>query len=115
MLAAVALAVALRDRRDIAVAQAGLDRGEGGTHGAVLHGGGALDQFLFLGALDHLDAVDHVGGVDEFAVGETALLHVVDHGKRHLIGADQADGAARIGLERFGGELRIVGRGVVAR
>src|SRR6202043_3429242 len=43
VLAAVALAVALRDRGDIAVAHAGLDRGESRAHGAVLHGGGALD------------------------------------------------------------------------
>ena len=65
VLAAVALAVALRDRCDIAVAHAGLDGGEGRAHGAVLHGGGAPDQVLLLGALDDLDAVDEVGGIDE--------------------------------------------------
>ena len=78
----MALAVALRDGGDVAVAHARLDRGEGGAHGAVLHRGGAADQLLLFGALDHLDAVDEVGGVDKTGVGEAAFLQIVDNRER---------------------------------
>ena len=106
VLAAVALAVALRDRGDVAVAHAGLDGGEGGAHGAVLHRGGAADQFLLLGALDDFDRVDQIGGVDETGVGKASLLQVVDQRKRHLIGADEPDRAAGIGRQRLRREFR---------
>ena len=72
VLAAVILAVVHRDRGHLGVAHAGLDRGEGGLHRAVLHDGAALDQLQLLGALDHLDAVDQLAGVDVFARRETS-------------------------------------------
>ena len=71
VLAAVALAVVLRDGGDFGVAHAGFHRGKGGAHGAVLHQRRALDQLHLLGALDDLDAVDHVGGIDDSAPAET--------------------------------------------
>jgi hypothetical protein len=115
VLAAVALAVALGDRRDVGIAHAGLERAERRPHGAVLHACAAHHQLLLLGALDHLDAVDHVARLDELGVREAAQPQVVDQRDRHLVGADEPDGAARIGSERLGGELRIIDRGVVAR
>ena len=48
------------------------------------------------------------GGVNELGVGKAALLHVVDHGERHLIGADQSDGAAGIRRQRL--RHRIAGK-----
>ena len=71
VLAAVALAVLLRDRGDLGVAHAGLHGGESRAHGAVLHQRGALDQLHLLGALDDLDTVDQVGGIDVSALSET--------------------------------------------
>ena len=88
----MALAVVLRDSGDLDVAHAGLHRGEGGAHGAVLHQRGALHQLHLFRALDDLDAVDHVGGIDEARLRERAL-DVVEHRIGHLIGADIADRA----------------------
>jgi hypothetical protein len=69
----VILAVVHGDRGNFGVAHAGLDRGEGGLHRAVLHDGGAADELQLLGALDHLDAVDQFARVDIFGARE--LLH----------------------------------------
>ena len=110
----MALAVALRDRRDIAVAHARLDGVERRTHGAVLHRGRAADEVALLGALDCLDAVDHVGGIDKARIREAALLQIIDQRERQRSGADKPDRAARIGRERPGGELGVIGCRVVA-
>jgi hypothetical protein len=99
---------------NVAVAHAGLDCRERSAHGAVLHDGGAPHEVLLLRAFDHLDAIDKVGSVDKLGVGEAPLLHVVDHRERHLVGADEADGAAGVWRKRLRSELRIVGRGVIA-
>ena len=109
----MALAVALRDRRDVAVAHAGLDSGERRAHGAVLHGGSAADEVALFGAFDRLDLVDQVRGFDKARVGKTALLQIIDQRERHLRYADKADSAAGVRRERFRGELRIIARGVV--
>ncbi len=68
------LAVMLRDRRHFGVAHAGLDRGKGCAHRAVLHRGSALHQLHLFRALDDLDAVDQVGGIDITSPWETARL-----------------------------------------
>ncbi len=108
------LTVVLRKGRDIPIAHAWFHSRKRRAHGAVLHQRGAANEFLLLGALDHLDAVDEIGSVDELGVGKAPLLHVIDHRKRHLIGADQSDGAASVRRQRLGGEFGIVGRGVIA-
>ena len=110
----MALAVALGDRRDIAVAHARLDSVKGRAHGAVLHRGRAADEVALLGAFDCLDAVDHVGGIDKARIREAALLQIIDQRERHRGGADKPDRAARIGRERPGGELGVIGCRVVA-
>ena len=53
----------------------------------------ALDQLHLLRALDHLDAVDHVGGVDIARLREARASMIVEQRVGHLIGADIADGA----------------------
>src|SRR4029079_12113322 len=118
VLATVILAVVHRDRGHFGVAHAGLDCGEGRFHRAVLHDGGAANELQLLCALDDLNAVDQFAGVDITRARE--LFHDgVAHRERHLIGADQADGALGVWLARLGGELGIeafrVMRRLVAR
>ena len=60
VLATMALAVALRDGGDVAVAHSRFNGGKGGAHGAVLHRCGTADQCTLLSAFDDLDAVDQV-------------------------------------------------------
>ena len=114
VLAAVALAVKLRGRGHFGIAHAGLHRREGGAHGAVLHQRRALDQFHFLRALDDLDLVDHVGGVNITRLRKRALDEI-EHRVGHLIGADITDGGVAERLQRLGGEFGVVVLGVMRR
>ena len=88
----------LRDRRHFGVTHARFRCGEGRAHRAVLHFGGAFNKLHLFRALDHLDAVDQLGGFDELRLREDAP-HIVGKRSRHLIGADQADRAGDAGQE----------------
>src|SRR5262249_61220898 len=68
VLAAVTLAVALGDRRDVGLAHARLERAECRAHRPILHARRAYDELLLLRALDHLDLVDEIAGIDEFRI-----------------------------------------------
>ncbi len=84
VLAAVALAVMLRDGSDFRVAHAGSYGREGGAHGAVLHERGAFDELHLLGAFDYLDAIDQVRRVHETGVWE-GPPDVVEQRIGHLV------------------------------
>ena len=114
LLAAEQFALVLRERGEVAVAHAGLDRGHHLGPLRVLHGGGAADQRDFLGALDRLDAVDEVGGVDEG--GARHLL--LDHAHEVVLqpaAPEPADGLVAAALELLRDQRGVVVVGVVDR
>ena len=67
---------------------------------------GALDQFHFFGALEDLDAVDQVGGVDVARLGEFALH--VSRPSRRTSDRSPTKPMVAVGerLQRLAGEFR---------